>query len=51
LLRRDSDGLERENYDRVSGVDNNYSYYNTAGRNHEYRDYEPESIDVYEGPE
>jgi hypothetical protein len=51
LLRRDSSGPERTHYERLSGVDNNYSYFNTAGRNRECNAYYPEDIDVYEGPE
>ena len=47
LLRRDSTGPERRHYDRVSGIDNNYSYTNTATRNRDYDNYDPVDIDVY----
>jgi len=51
LLRRDSTGPERVHFDRVSAIDNNYSYTNTAVRNDEYVLYDPIDIDVWSGPE
>jgi len=49
LLRRDSTGPERAAYGRVSAIDNNYSYMNTATRNRDYDNYDPVDIDVYRG--
>ena len=51
LVRRDSTGLERTHYDRLSGVENNYSYRNTVGRNRDYDDYDHQEVEVWPGPE
>jgi hypothetical protein len=50
-LRRDSTGPERDYYGRVTSIDNNYSYTNTAVRSGDYDDYSPVDVDVWDGPE
>jgi hypothetical protein len=51
LVRRDSTGPEREHYGRLSGIDNNYSYRNTVGRNPAYDAYDHREVEVWPGPQ
>lgn len=51
ILRRGVGGPEGQLYTRLSGTDNNYSYMNTVGRNDDFKDYDPESIEVWEDKE
>ncbi|KAF2678359.1 hypothetical protein K458DRAFT_491196 [Lentithecium fluviatile CBS 122367] len=51
LVRRDSEGLEQEHFNRLAGNENNYPLMNVASRNSEFRDYDLDEIELWAGPE
>ena len=50
-LRKDAEGVEGEQFKIIAGLDNNYAYLNTVGRNPDFfGDYELVSIETFETP-